>query len=117
MAGGIKETDLVEFIRQHSQSGSNKKLEDRIRDLERELKIEGAMSEEYKSAAQFAKEAALNASTRANKVAMAATKACSFVENTGEVLVVANLFKEELQAAKDFASPKLWKFVRVVTDY
>jgi hypothetical protein len=39
------------------------------------------------------------------------------VENTGEVLVAANLFKEGLQAAKDFASPTLRKFVRVVTDY
>ena len=40
------------------------------------------MNEEYKTALQFAKEAALDASTRANKVALAATKACSFVENT-----------------------------------
>ena len=42
---------------------------------------------------------------------------CSFVENTWDVLVAANLFKEGLQAAKDFASPTFRKFVRVVTDY
>ena len=92
-------------------------MEDRIRDLERELRTEQAMNKEYKSAVEFTKEAALDASTRANKVAMAATKACSFVENTGEVLVEANMFKIGLQAAKDFASPKLRKFVRVVTHY
>ena len=47
----------------------------------------------------------------------AASKVCAFAENTGEVLVAANLFKEGLQAAKDFATPSLWKFIRVVTDY
>ena len=47
----------------------------------------------------------------------AAAKVCAFAENTGEVLVAANLFKEGLQAAKDFATPSLRKFIRVVTDY
>ena len=75
------------------------------------------MNKEYKSALEFAKEAALDASSRANKVALATMKACSFVENTGEVLVAASLIKEGLQAAKDFASTKLKKFIRVVTDY
>ena len=75
------------------------------------------MNEEYKSALQFTKEAALDASTRANKIALAATNACPFVANTDEVVVAANLFKEGLQAAKDFALTKLRKFVRVITDY
>ena len=47
----------------------------------------------------------------------ATAKVCAFVENTGEVLVAANLFKEGLQVAKDFATPSLRKFIRVVTDY
>ena len=70
------------FIQQRAQFGNNKKLEDRIRVLEKELETERAMNEEYKTALQFAKEAALDASTRVYKVALAATKACSFVENT-----------------------------------
>ena len=49
-AGGIQESELVEIILQHSQSGSNKKFEDQIRDLERELRTEQAMNEEYKLA-------------------------------------------------------------------
>ena len=65
----------------------------------------------------FAKEAALDSGIRAKQVAAAAAKACSFVENTGEVLVAANMFKEGLQAAKDFATPTLQKFIGVVTDY
>ena len=32
-------------------------------------------------------------------------------------MVAANLFKEGLETAKDFASPNLRKFIRVVTDY
>ena len=32
-------------------------------------------------------------------------------------MVTANLFKEGLQAAKDFATLSLRKFIRVVTDY
>ena len=116
-AGGIKEDELVAFIQQRAQYGNNKKLEDRIRVQEMELETGRAMNEEYKSALQFAKEAAIDASTQANKVALAATKAYFFVENTGEVLVAANLIKEGLQAAKDFASIKFRKFVRVVTDY
>ena len=73
--------------------------------------MERMINEDYKEAAKFAKEATLDTNSRANQVAMAATKACAFVENTGEVLVAANLFKEGLQAAKDFASPKLRKFI------
>ena len=115
--GGIEEHELVAYIQQHSQSRSNRKLEDRIQELERDLRIEQAMNVDYKEAAKFAKEAALDASSRVNQVAMAATNACAFVENTGEVLVAANLFKEGLQVAKDFASLKLRKFIRVVTDY
>ena len=73
--------------------------------------------EEYKIAIQFEKEAALDEMTRANKAALAATTACSFMQNIGEVVVAAQLFEEGLQAAKDFATPKLRKFVRVITDY
>ena len=116
-AGGIEVHELVEYIEQHSQSGSNRKLEEWIQELEQDLREEKALNKELQEATTFAKAAALDSNTRAKQVAASAAKVCSFVENTGEVLVAANLFKEGLQAAKDFASPTLRKFVRVVTDY
>ena len=85
--------------------------------MERDLRVERALNEDLKEAVKFAKEAFLDASTRVKQVAAAAAKACAFVENTWEVLVAANLFKEGLKAAKDFATPTLRKFIRVVTDY
>jgi hypothetical protein len=114
---GIEVHELVEYIEQHSQSGSNRKLEERIQELEQDLREEKALNMELQEATTFAKEAALDSNTRAKQVAASAAKVCSFVENIGEVLVAANLFKEGLQAAKDFASPTLRKFIRVVTDY
>ena len=75
------------------------------------------MIEDYKTTIQFEKEATLDTMDRANKVALAATTAYSFVENIGQVVIVAHLFEEGLQAAKDFATPQLRKFVRVITDY
>ena len=54
---------------------------------------------------------------QANKVALAVTTTYSFVENTGKVVVAAHLFKERLQAVKDFATPQFRKFVRIITDY
>ena len=92
-------------------------MEDRIEELERDLRMEKVMSKGYQEAARISREAALESNTRAKEVAAAAAKVCTFAENTGEVLVTANLFKEGLQAAKDFASPTLRKFIRVVTDY
>ena len=71
-------------------------MEDQIQLLEKELEAYKAVNKEYKTTVQFAKEAALHANTRANKVAWTAAKVCSFVENTGEVVVAANLFKEGL---------------------
>ena len=50
-------------------------------------------NEEYNTALQFENEATLDAMTRANKATLAATTACFFVENTGEVVVAAHLFK------------------------
>ena len=44
--------------------------------------MERAMGEDYKEAAKFTKEAAFDASSQANQVAMAATKACVFMKNT-----------------------------------
>ena len=79
--------------------------------------MERVLNEDYKEAAKIAKEVALDASTRTKQVAVAATKACAFVEHTEEVLVAANLFKEGLQAAKDFITPTLRKFIQVVTNY
>ena len=81
------------------------------------MAVQKVTIEEYKTAIQFEKEAALVAMNQTNKVALAATTACSFVENTGQVVVVAHLFEEGLHVAKDFATPKFWKFVRVITDY
>ena len=116
-AGGIKVYELVEYIEQHSQSGSNRKMKERIQELERDLQRERALNKDLQEATAFAKEAALDSDIRAKQVAAAAAKACSFVENMGEVLVAANLFKEGLQAAKDFATPTLRKFIRILTDY
>ena len=81
------------------------------------MAVEKVMNEEYKIAIQFEKEAALDAMNQTNKVTLSATTTCSFVENTEQVVVAAHLFEEGLQAAKDFATPKLWKFVRIITDY
>ena len=36
-AGGIEVHELVEYIEQHSQSRSNRKMEERIQKLERDL--------------------------------------------------------------------------------
>jgi hypothetical protein len=44
VADGIKEDELVAFIQQRVQFGNNKKLEDRIRVLERELETERTMN-------------------------------------------------------------------------
>ena len=79
--------------------------------------MERALNKDLQEATAFANEATLDSGIRAKQVAAAAAKACSFVENTGEVLVAANLFKRGLQAVKDFATPTLRKFIRVVTDY
>ena len=57
-------------------------MEGRIQELERDLRMERVLNEDYKEAAKVAKEVALDASTRAKQVAVAATKACAFVENT-----------------------------------
>ena len=92
-------------------------MEERIQELERDLQRERALNKDLQEATAFTKEAALDSGIRAKQVAAAAAKACSFVENMGEVLVAANLFKDGLQAAKDFAAPTLRKFIRVVTDY
>ena len=95
-AGGIEVHELVEYIEQHSQSGNNRKLEERIQELEQDLHEEKALNKELQEATTFAKEAALDSNTRAKQVAASAAKVCSFVENTREVLVAANLFKEGL---------------------
>ena len=116
-AGGIEIHELVGFIEQHSHSGRNKEMEDWIEELERDLRMEKVMSKGYQKTARISREAALESNTRAREVAAAAAKACTFAENTGEVVVAANLFKEGLETAKDFASPNLRKFIRVVTDY
>ena len=71
-------------------------MEELIQELEQDLRMERVLNEDYKEAAKIAKEAFLDASTRAKQVAVAATKACAFMENTKEVLVVANVFKERL---------------------
>ena len=92
-------------------------MEERIQELEGDLQRERALNKDLQEATAFAKEAALDSGIRAKQVVAAAAKACSFVENTEEVLVAANMFKEGLQAAKDFASPTLRKFIRVVTAY
>ena len=92
-------------------------MEDRIEELERDLRMEKVMSKGYQETARISREAALESNTRAKEVAAAAAKVCTFAENTGEVVVAANLFKEGLETAKDFASPNLRKFIRVVTDY
>ena len=36
-AGGIEVHELVEYIEQHSQSGSNRKMEEQIQELEQDL--------------------------------------------------------------------------------
>ena len=92
-------------------------MEDRIEELERDLRMEKVMSKGYQETSRISREAALESNTRAREVVAAAAKVCTFAENTGEVVVAANLFKEGLETAKDFASPNLRKFIRVVTDY
>ena len=52
--------------------------------------------EEYKKAVKFEKEAVLEAVDRAEKVALAAIIAYSFVENAERMVVSANLFEEGL---------------------
>ena len=46
-AGGIEIHELVRYIEQHSQSGRNKEMEDRIEELERDLRMEKVMSKGY----------------------------------------------------------------------
>ena len=46
-AGGIEIHELVGYIEQHSQSKRNKEMEDRIEELERDLRMEKVMSKGY----------------------------------------------------------------------
>ena len=106
-AGGIEIHELVGYIERHSQSGRSKEMEDRIEELERDLRMEKVMSEGYQETAWISREVALESNTRAKEVTAAAAKVWTFLENTGEVVVATNLFKEGLETAKDFASPNL----------
>jgi hypothetical protein len=116
-AGGIEIQELVGFIERVSGSGKNQEMQNRIQELEQELREERALAKNYKEASQIYQEAARESTDRAKEVAAGAAKVCIFAENTGETVVAANLFKEGLQTASDFASPNLRKFIRVVTDY
>ena len=116
-ARDIKETKLVAFIEERSQSGSVQKLEHQVQLLEKKVAVQRVEIKEYKTTIQFEKEATLDAVDRVEKVALAATTTYSFVENTGQVVVDAHLFEEGLQAAKDYAALQFRKFIRVITDY